>query len=117
MPEHTLYLPVLTQDTTEDDDDLFESSDRLLDAEQDWQLLGIPKNKTVSAFISAGKSTVVEEDDLERASPARVARAFRPLLPWTQVWSSQNLTSRHALTMYVHPCFSISFWAAQLTRN
>ncbi|OJT11447.1 hypothetical protein TRAPUB_11999 [Trametes pubescens] len=100
VPEHTLYLPVLAQDTTEDDDDLFESSDRLLDAEHDWQVLGMPKSRTVSAFITAGKSSVVEEDDLERASPARVARAFRPLLPWTQAWSSQNLTSRHALTIF-----------------
>ena len=101
MPEHTLYLPVLAQDAFDDEDDLFESGDRLLDAEHEWESFGIPKDRIVSAAFSASESGVVEEEEIQRASPARVARVFRPLLPWTEAWSVQNLSSRHAITMLV----------------
>ncbi|KAH9849708.1 hypothetical protein C2E23DRAFT_838127 [Lenzites betulinus] len=100
VPGHTLYLPVLAQNTLDDDDELVESGDRLLDAEQDWQCMGIPRSCVISAAFTGGKSTVVEEDEIERASPTRVARALRPLLPWTEAWSVQNLKSRHAFTIF-----------------
>ncbi|KAI0367780.1 hypothetical protein BV20DRAFT_949452 [Pilatotrama ljubarskyi] len=101
VPEHTLYLPVLAPDSLDgDEDDLFESGDRLLDAEHQWGSLGIPKDRIISAGFTPGRSAVVDEDDIERASPARVARVLRPLLPWTDAWSVQNLTSRHAITIF-----------------
>ncbi|KAI0635950.1 hypothetical protein C8Q77DRAFT_603858 [Trametes polyzona] len=100
VPEHTLYLPVLAPDALEDDDDVLDRSDRLLDAEQDWQLMCVPKERLVSAAFASGRSAVVEEDEIERASPTRVARALRPLLPWTEAWSVQYLTSRHAFTIF-----------------
>ncbi|KAI0331898.1 hypothetical protein GY45DRAFT_1275211 [Cubamyces sp. BRFM 1775] len=100
VPEHTLYLPVLAQDAFDDEDDLFESGDRLLDAEHEWESFGIPKDRIVSAAFSASESGVVEEEEIQRASPARVARVFRPLLPWTEAWSVQNLSSRHAITIF-----------------
>ncbi|KAI0775193.1 hypothetical protein BD413DRAFT_533905 [Trametes elegans] len=100
VPEHTLYLPVLTQEAFEDEDDLFETSDRLLDAEHNWESIGIPKHKLVSAAFSTGRATVVDEEEIERASPAKVARALRPLLPWTEAWTVQNLSSRHAITLF-----------------
>ncbi|KAH9903041.1 hypothetical protein C8Q73DRAFT_721421 [Cubamyces lactineus] len=98
--EHTLYLPVLAQDGFDDEDDLFEPGDRLLDAEHQWESFGIPKDRIVSAAFSASESGVVEEEEIQRASPARVARVFRPLLPWTEAWSVQNLSSRHAITIF-----------------
>ncbi|KAI0833500.1 hypothetical protein BC628DRAFT_1344021 [Trametes gibbosa] len=100
VPGHTLYLPVLAQNVLDDDDDLIESGDRLLDAEQEWQCMGIPKHRIISAAFTTGKSTVVEEDEIERASPTKVARALRPLLAWTEALSVQRLTSRHAFTIF-----------------
>ncbi|OSD06592.1 hypothetical protein PYCCODRAFT_1431596 [Trametes coccinea BRFM310] len=100
VPEHTLYLPVLTQDTFEEEDDLFESGDRLLDAEHQWDSLCIPKDRLISAVFAASKSAVVEEEEIRRAPARRVARALRPLLPWTEAWSVQTLSSRHALTIF-----------------
>ncbi|CDO78178.1 hypothetical protein BN946_scf184797.g4 [Trametes cinnabarina] len=99
VPEHTLYLPLLAQDTFDEEDDLFESSDRLLDAEHQWESLRVSKDRIVSSAFAPGRSAVVEEEEIRRASPARVARALRPLLPWTDAWSMQNLSSRHALTI------------------
>ncbi|KAI0359845.1 hypothetical protein OH77DRAFT_1509141 [Trametes cingulata] len=101
VPEHTLYLPLLTQESLDDDeDDLLESGDRLLDAEHQWENLGVPKDRVISSKFIPGKSAVVDEDDIQRASPARVARALRPLLPWTEAWTVQTLTSRHAITIF-----------------
>ncbi|KAI8980199.1 hypothetical protein BD414DRAFT_524014 [Trametes punicea] len=100
VPKHTLYLPVLSQDAFDEDDDLFELGDRLLDAEHQWESLGIPKDRTISVAFSASESAVVEEEEIQRASPARVARALRPLLPWTEAGSLQKLSSRHAFTIF-----------------
>ncbi|KAI0671759.1 hypothetical protein C8Q78DRAFT_1189589 [Trametes maxima] len=100
VPEHTLYLPVLTQNSLDDDDDLFEPGDRLLDAEHHWDTFGIPKGRVISAAFARSQSSIVEEEEIERASPVKVARALRPLLPWTEAWSIQNLSSRHAFTIF-----------------
>lgn len=97
MPEHTLYLPVLTQDDLEDNEEPTASGDRLLDAEQQLDNMLVSRSGLVSAAFST--STVVEEEEIERASSARVARAFRPLLPWTEQWSGYHLASRNAFTM------------------
>ncbi|KAI0719298.1 hypothetical protein C8T65DRAFT_636226 [Cerioporus squamosus] len=101
VPEHTLYLPILTQEEfEEDDDDAFAPIDRLLDAEHQWETMGVPKGKLVSSAFSFSKSSVIEEEELERASPAKVARALRPLLPWTEQLSGYHLASRHAFTLF-----------------
>ncbi|KAI0649094.1 hypothetical protein C8Q79DRAFT_948796 [Trametes meyenii] len=100
VPEHTLYLPVLTQDSLNDDDDLFGPGDRLLDAEHHWDTLGISKERVISAAFARSQSSVVEEEEIERASPVKVVRALRPLLPWTEAWSIQIISSRHAFTIF-----------------
>ncbi|RPD60096.1 hypothetical protein L226DRAFT_535034 [Lentinus tigrinus ALCF2SS1-7] len=101
VPEHTLYLPVLTQEELDDDDDdAFVPIDRLLDAEHQWETMGVPKGKLVSPAFSFCKSAVIEEEEIERASPAKVARALRPLLPWTEQLSGYHLASRHAFTLF-----------------
>ncbi|KAJ3014980.1 hypothetical protein NUW54_g1163 [Trametes sanguinea] len=69
VPEHTLYLPVLTQDTFDEEDDLLESGDRLLDAEHQWDSLRIPKDKVISAAFVASKSAVVEEEEIRISHP------------------------------------------------
>ena len=90
-------MPILTQDELEDDEDSSVAGDRLLDAEHQLDNLLVPGSCLVSAAFST--STVVEEEEIERASSARVARAFRPLLPWTEQWSGYHLASRNAFTM------------------
>ena len=97
VPEHTLYLPVLYQDELEEEGQ--GPIDRLLDAEHQWDTLNVAKNCVVSRAFTSGASAVVEEEEIERASPARVGRALRPLLPWTEQWSGYQLASRHAFTL------------------
>ena len=99
MPEHTLYLPILTQDELDDDDDAFAPIDCLLDAEHQWDAMLVPKNKLVSSAFTSSKSAVVEEEEIVRASPAKVARAFRPLLPSADQWSGYHPASRNAFTL------------------
>lgn len=101
VPEHTLYLPVLTQEDVKEEDDPFTPIDRLLDAEHQWETMGVPKSQLVSPAFTFSNSVVVEEEEIERAVPAKVARVFRPLLPWTQQWANYHIASRHAFTLYV----------------
>ncbi|PIL35563.1 hypothetical protein GSI_02291 [Ganoderma sinense ZZ0214-1] len=104
VPNHTLYLPVLHQDEAEDEDDIdsFTSGDRLLDAEHQWDSLQVAQSRLVSHAFTSSRSAVVEEEEIERAPPARVRRALQPLLPWTNQWSSYQLASRprHAFTLF-----------------
>ncbi|KAI0749769.1 hypothetical protein C8Q80DRAFT_1119937 [Daedaleopsis nitida] len=100
VPEHTLYLPVLTQDELEDDEDTLSPIDRLLDAEHQWDSMLVPKSKLVSAAFTSSRSAVIEEEEIDSVPPARVARAFRPLLPWTEQWASRHLASRNAITLF-----------------
>ncbi|KAI1796831.1 hypothetical protein LXA43DRAFT_984708 [Ganoderma leucocontextum] len=104
VPDHTLYLPVLHQDEVEEEDDIdtFTPVDRLLDAEHQWDTLRVAKGRLVSRAFTSSGSTVVEEEEIERASPAKVRRALQPLLPWTNQWSSYHLASRprHAITLF-----------------
>lgn len=104
VPEHTLYLPVLAPEELDDEDEgegdeAFVPNDRLLDAEHQWELFRLPKRKLASSLIVSSKSAVIEEEEIERASPAKVARALRPLLPWTEQWSGYHVASRHAFTL------------------
>lgn len=105
VPNHTLYLPILHQDEVEEEDDIdsFTPVDRLLDAEHQWDNLQVAPRRLVSHAFTSSRSAVVEEEEIERASPARVRRALQPLLPWTNQWSSYQLASRprHAFTLYV----------------
>ncbi len=100
VPEHTLYLPILNPEESDDeDDDALAPIDRLLDAEHQWEAMGLPKGKLVSSALSFSKSSVIEEEEIARASPSKVSRALRPLLPWTEQSSGYHLASRHAFTL------------------
>ncbi|KAH9949910.1 hypothetical protein B0H21DRAFT_725212 [Amylocystis lapponica] len=96
VPEHTLYLPVLAQNFTVVD--LPYSPDQLLDAEQQWELLGIPRTKR--AVLSRGSSSVIDQEELERARPLQVCRAFQPLLDRPQRRIIQRRSSTHAFTIF-----------------
>ncbi|RDX57279.1 hypothetical protein OH76DRAFT_1492399 [Lentinus brumalis] len=101
VPEHTLYLPILNPEESDDeDDDALAPIDRLLDAEHQWEAMGLPKGKLVSSALSFSKSSVIEEEEIARASPSKVSRALRPLLPWTEQSSGYHLASRHAFTLF-----------------
>ncbi|KAH9945169.1 uncharacterized protein BXZ73DRAFT_86712 [Epithele typhae] len=98
LSQHTLYLPVLSQ-LEEDLSEKAETTDRLLDAEQQWENMGVPASQLVSRAFTSTKSLVVEEDEIERASRMRVARYFKPLLPWSEHPTGYSLASRHTLTL------------------
>ncbi|OCH95391.1 hypothetical protein OBBRIDRAFT_788275 [Obba rivulosa] len=95
LPEHTVYLPVLAQSLTLLD---LPSSDRLLDAEQQWDALGIPRSKL--AVFSRGSSSVIDQDELERTRPLQVARALRPMFAASVSKQSRRLISKHTLTIF-----------------
>ena len=99
IPDHTLYLPVLAQDEIEGDDDTSIPTDHLLEAERQWESMDVPESRVVSSAFAWSNSAVIEEEEIERASPVKVARLFRPLLPWTEQWASYHLASRHAFTL------------------
>ncbi|EJF64936.1 hypothetical protein DICSQDRAFT_100420 [Dichomitus squalens LYAD-421 SS1] len=101
VPDHTLYLPVLhNQDELEKEGELTTSGDRLLDAEHQWDGFGIVRSRLISHAFTSGRSAVVEEEEIEEASPAKVRRALRPLLPWSEQWARYHLASRHAFTLF-----------------
>ncbi|TCD61669.1 hypothetical protein EIP91_008117 [Steccherinum ochraceum] len=72
---HTLYLPVVVPNPLTLVD---ASTDYLLDAEQQWESLGIPSEKLTS--LSDWSTAVVDQEKIEAASPSQVYNAFRPLL-------------------------------------
>lgn len=75
------------------------STDQLFDAEQQWETFGIPRSKL--AKFSRSASSVVDQEEIERARPLQVARACRPLFDRCDKKSTQRLSSKHAFTLYV----------------
>lgn len=74
---HTLYLPIVVPSPM-NMVDVFASTDYLLDAEQQWESLGIPSDRLTS--LSDWSTAVVDQEKLEAASPSQFNTAFRPLL-------------------------------------
>ncbi|KAI0955831.1 hypothetical protein AcV7_006394 [Taiwanofungus camphoratus] len=96
LHEHTLYLPVFTQ--TLSIIGMSASTDQLFDAEQQWETFGIPRSKL--AKFSRSASSVVDQEEIERARPLQVARACRPLFDRCDKKSTQRLSSKHAFTLF-----------------
>ena len=95
LTEHTFYLPVLAQDA--------EPADRLIEAEQQWENLRVPRSKI--ALLTRG-STVLDQDDLERLKPVQLARIMRQLHNPVATSTPKRLKAfgtSPAFTMYV--CF------------
>ncbi|EMD34070.1 hypothetical protein CERSUDRAFT_117582 [Gelatoporia subvermispora B] len=103
LPEHTLYLPVLAQSLAV----LDLPSDQLLDAEQQWELIGIPQSKL--ARLSRYSSSVIDQDELERARPLQVSRALRPLFADSVSKQSRGLISKHTLTIFAMVSMMIGY--------
>ncbi|KAH8100876.1 hypothetical protein BXZ70DRAFT_936302 [Cristinia sonorae] len=74
---HTLYLPVVVPSTLAVVD-VFASTDDLLDAEQQWESLGITSDKLTS--LSDWSTAVIDQEKLNAVSPAQVDHALQPLL-------------------------------------
>ncbi|PCH42173.1 hypothetical protein WOLCODRAFT_137744 [Wolfiporia cocos MD-104 SS10] len=96
LPEHTLYLPVLTQGFGVAD--VPHSADQLLDAEQHWETLGIPFGKV--APLATGQSAVLEQEEIDHASAKQIARALRPLFATADRKPAHKLPSKHAFTIF-----------------
>ena len=72
----------------------------LLDAEYQWDAMDVPMNRIVSSAFTCSNTVVVDEEEIERASHAKVARLFKPILPLGQS-TSYHMASRHAFTLCV----------------
>ncbi|TFY50458.1 hypothetical protein EVJ58_g11043 [Rhodofomes roseus] len=98
VPDHSLYLPVLAHSPSVLDFPF--SADQLLDAEQQWDTLNLPRGKVVP--LSRCSSSVVDVDEVERVAPKPLARALRPLFSGGMRQSTrftQRIAPKHALTI------------------
>ncbi|KAF9818867.1 hypothetical protein IEO21_02523 [Rhodonia placenta] len=69
------------------------SADQLLDAEQHWETLGVSRRKIVA--LSSG-SSVVDQEDVDRAGTRQITRALRPLFFANERKPAQRLAVKHA---------------------
>ena len=104
--------------------DFLKTTDYLLEAEQQWEGLGITSFKLTS--FSQYSCPVVDQETLERATPAQVQGAFKHLLPVPSAKRATTQASVYAISMCVSsymfllalsnafsvwPCFR-SYWDA-----
>lgn len=78
--------------------DSLESTDYLLEAEQQWETQGITSSQLTT--FSQHRSPVVEQEILEKATVQQVAQAFRPLFPGSAKTTTPKV-SANTLTMSV----------------
>lgn len=98
MFEHTLYLPIMTSSPLSLVDFL-SSTDYLLEAEQQWEELGVPTHKLTS--LSDFSSPVVDQERIERATPGQVQHALKPLTLTPSAKKTATQVSAYAISMYV----------------
>ena len=79
--------------------DVFASTDYLLDAEQQWESLGIPSDKLTS--LSDWSTSVVDQEKLEVASPSQVNNAFRPLLKLQKPMTKRTFSTNAILYVFI----------------
>lgn len=104
MFEHTLYLPIMTSSPLSLVDFL-SSTDYLLEAEQQWEELGVSTHKLTS--LSDFSSPVVDQERIERATPGQVQHALKPLTLTPSAKKTATQVSAYAISMYV-----VSFFIA-----
>jgi hypothetical protein len=95
--DHTLYLPIIMSNHSSSVDPL-DSTDYLLEAEQQWEAQAVPLSLLTS--FSQYSSPVVEQELLEKATPQQVSQAFRPLFS-PSAKTVMPKVSANTLTMYV----------------
>lgn len=79
---------------------VFTSSDYLLDAEQQWESLGISSDRLTS--LSDWSTAVVDQEKLEAASAAQVNHAFRPLLKLQKPAVRRTFSTNAILYVFYH---------------
>jgi hypothetical protein len=98
---HSAYLPVLAPLAPLDG----EASPVMRHAaEDDWELLGVPANRTV--FLGSDKTPVISADEVSRLEPWRAFEVIRNVLdsPYQQIKAvSENGHPVRTVTMYVYP--------------
>lgn len=99
---HTAYLPILVPAASDFKD---EGSVLRHAAEDDWELLGVPTNKTI--FLGSEKAPVLSADALSHVESWKTFEVIRNILdsPIQQIRAvSDNGHPVRAVTLYVYPC-------------
>ncbi|KAF9444821.1 hypothetical protein P691DRAFT_796021 [Macrolepiota fuliginosa MF-IS2] len=106
---HTAYLPVLVPGGSGDTDD-FAGSVLRHAAEDDWELLGVPANRTI--VLSSNKTPVLDPGALSYIESWRVFEVVRDVLdnPFRQIKTvSDNSHPIHAVTFFALVSIIVGF--------